>query len=56
MIFQQKVFGERCKLYRYDEKSKEWKERGIGEMKLLYHPERNSYRMLLRREQVGIQL
>lgn len=56
MIFQQKVFGERCKLYRYDEKSREWKERGIGEMKLLYHPERNSYRMLLRREQVGIQL
>ncbi|XP_047533954.1 E3 SUMO-protein ligase RanBP2 [Vanessa atalanta] len=47
-----KLFGERCKLYRYDEKSREWKERGVGEMKVLYHPEKNSYRLLLRREQV----
>ncbi|XP_050349584.1 E3 SUMO-protein ligase RanBP2-like [Nymphalis io] len=49
---EEKLFGERCKLYRYDEKSREWKERGVGEMKVLYHPEKNSYRLLLRREQV----
>ncbi|CAH0722701.1 unnamed protein product, partial [Brenthis ino] len=49
---EEKLFGERCKLYRFDEKTREWKERGVGEMKILYHPERNSYRLLLRREQV----
>ncbi|XP_075983228.1 nucleoporin 358 [Anticarsia gemmatalis] len=49
---EKKIFGERCKLYRYDEKLREWKERGIGEMKVLYHPEKNTYRFLLRREQV----
>ncbi|CAG9782912.1 unnamed protein product [Diatraea saccharalis] len=49
---EEKMFGERCKLYRYDEKSREWKERGVGEMKVLYHPERKTYRLLLRREQV----
>ncbi|XP_026324308.1 E3 SUMO-protein ligase RanBP2-like isoform X2 [Hyposmocoma kahamanoa] len=47
-----KLFGERCKLYRYDDKTREWKERGVGEMKVLYHPERKTYRFLLRREQV----
>ncbi|KAJ8734861.1 hypothetical protein PYW08_014111 [Mythimna loreyi] len=49
---EEKIYGERCKLYRYDEKSREWKERGVGEMKILYYPERNTYRLLLRREQV----
>ncbi|KAJ0181271.1 hypothetical protein K1T71_003356 [Dendrolimus kikuchii] len=49
---EEKMFGERCKLYRYDDKSREWKERGVGELKVLYHPERNTYRLLLRREQV----
>ncbi|XP_032517720.2 E3 SUMO-protein ligase RanBP2-like [Danaus plexippus] len=49
---EEKLFGERCKLYRFDEKTREWKERGVGEMKLLYHPEKKSYRLLLRREQV----
>ncbi|XP_053601362.1 E3 SUMO-protein ligase RanBP2-like [Plodia interpunctella] len=49
---EEKLFGERCKLYRYDEKTREWKERGVGEMKVLYHPGKKSYRLLLRREQV----
>ncbi|XP_059049050.1 E3 SUMO-protein ligase RanBP2 [Achroia grisella] len=49
---EEKIFGERCKLYRYDDKTREWKERGVGEMKILYHPEKKSYRLLLRREQV----
>lgn len=52
LYFQEKLFGERCKLYRYNDKSREWKERGVGEMKILYHPERKTYRLLLRREQV----
>jgi Ran GTPase-activating protein (Ran-binding protein) len=46
------VYGERCKLYRYDKDLKEWKERGVGELKLLFHPEKLTYRLLMRREQV----
>lgn len=46
------VFAHRAKLYRYDNATKEWKERGVGEMKILYHAGHGSYRLLLRREQV----
>ncbi|XP_068629144.1 E3 SUMO-protein ligase RanBP2-like [Battus philenor] len=49
---EEKLFGERCKLYRYDDKSREWKERGVGEIKVLFHPKRATYRLLLRRELV----
>lgn len=44
------VFCERSKLFRKD--GSEYKERGIGEMKVLYHPDRNTYRLLFRREKV----
>lgn len=47
-----KLFGERAKLFRYDTTNKEWKERGVGEVKVLHHPKHNSYRLLLRREQI----
>lgn len=46
------VFCERAKLYRFDANTKEWKERGVGEIKVLRHAERGTYRLLLRREQV----
>ena len=46
------MFCQRAKLYRYDPNTKEWKERGVGEMKLLHHAADNRYRLLLRREQV----
>lgn len=46
------VFCHRAKLYRYDNALKEWKERGVGEMKILHHVGHGSYRLLLRREQV----
>lgn len=49
---EQKLFGDRAKLYRFDAVNKEWKERGVGEIKLLHHSKNNSYRLLLRREQV----
>lgn len=44
------VFCERSKLFRKD--GSEYKERGIGDMKILHHPERNTYRLLFRREKV----
>lgn len=52
MIFAVTVFSQRAKLYRYDPDLKEWKERGVGEMKVLHHTGSGAYRLLLRREQV----
>ncbi|XP_033209269.1 E3 SUMO-protein ligase RanBP2 isoform X2 [Belonocnema kinseyi] len=49
---EEKAFCQRAKLYRFDADTKEWKERGVGEMKILHHAERGTYRILLRREQV----
>lgn len=31
------VFCQRAKLFRFDGKTKEWKEKGIGEFKILKH-------------------
>lgn len=49
---EEKLFGERAKLFRYDNEGKQWKERGIGELKILYLPTTGRYRILMRREQV----
>ncbi|PIO33185.1 hypothetical protein AB205_0085310, partial [Aquarana catesbeiana] len=46
------LFKERAKLYRWDRLANQWKERGVGEIKILYHQERKYYRILMRREQV----
>lgn len=47
------VFKSRCKLYRFDSKTKEWKEKGLGDMKILKRKDQNNmYRILMRREQV----
>lgn len=49
---EEKLFGERAKLFRYDNEGKQWKERGIGELKILYLSSSGRYRILMRREQV----
>ena len=45
-------FSERAKLFRFDSANKEWKERGVGEIKLLYDPSSGKSRVVMRREQV----
>ncbi|KAM8975770.1 ranBP2-like and GRIP domain-containing protein 4 [Pelodytes ibericus] len=46
------LFKERAKLYRWDRDVNQWKERGVGEIKILFHHEKKYYRVLMRREQV----
>jgi len=46
------IFINKAKLYRYDNESKEWKERGIGDIKLLKHKENGKYRILMRRDKI----
>jgi hypothetical protein len=40
----------KCKLYRYEAGSNEWKERGLGVVKLLKHKENGKIRLLMRQE------
>lgn len=46
------LFKERTKLYRWDRDLGQWKERGIGDIKILFHPVKHFYRILMRREQI----
>ncbi|KAG2487841.1 hypothetical protein HYH03_013558 [Edaphochlamys debaryana] len=40
----------KCKLYRFDNDNNEWKERGLGQVKLLQHKENKKVRLLMRQE------
>ncbi|XP_069492976.1 E3 SUMO-protein ligase RanBP2-like [Ambystoma mexicanum] len=46
------VLKERTKMYRWDRDVGQWKERGEGEIKILFHPEKKYYRILMRRDQI----
>ncbi|XP_063069341.1 E3 SUMO-protein ligase RanBP2 isoform X2 [Engraulis encrasicolus] len=46
------LFKERTKLYRWDRDLQQWKERGVGDIKILFHPLKKFYRVIMRREQV----
>lgn len=44
------IYTQRCKLYRYYAPTPEWKERGLGDVRMLKHNESNIIRVLLREE------
>ncbi len=46
------LFKERCQLYIFDPETKEWKKKGVGEIKIFIHQESSAYRVLTRRDQV----
>ncbi|KAK2905528.1 hypothetical protein Q8A67_007327 [Cirrhinus molitorella] len=49
---EEEMFCKRAKLFRFDSETKEWKERGIGSVKILKHKISGKVRLLMRREQV----
>lgn len=40
----------KTKAYRYDDETKEWKEKGVGPVKFLKHKETKKIRLLMRRD------
>ena len=46
------LFKNRAKLFRFDFNAKQWKERGVGDMKLSYNPDTSYCRVIMRRDQV----
>ena len=40
----------RAKLFKFDRESKEWKERGTGDVRLLKHKENGKTRLVMRRD------
>uniref|UniRef100_A0A8C1TGK4 RanBD1 domain-containing protein n=1 Tax=Cyprinus carpio TaxID=7962 RepID=A0A8C1TGK4_CYPCA len=46
------LFKERIKLYCWDCENELWKERGVGDIKILFHPVRKTYRVKMQQDQV----
>jgi len=44
------IFRIRCKVFRFDTKEKEWKERGVGEVRFMEHKETHKIRILMRQD------
>lgn len=47
---EEQVFKMRAKLFKFDRDSKEWKERGTGDVRLLKHKENGKTRIVMRRD------
>ena len=44
------LYRSKCKLYRYDNDSGEWKERGVGQGRILQHKANRKIRFLMRQD------
>lgn len=49
---EEELFCNRAKLFRFDAECKEWKERGVGNVKILQHKVSGKFRLVMRRDQV----
>lgn len=47
---EEQAFKMRAKLFKFDRESKEWKERGTGDVRLLRHKENQKTRLVMRRD------
>lgn len=47
---EEQTFKMRAKLFKFDRESREWKERGTGEVRLLKHKENGKTRLVMRRD------
>ncbi|KAI1197375.1 hypothetical protein F5X97DRAFT_302513 [Nemania serpens] len=47
---EEQVFSMRCKMFRFVQESREWKERGTGPLRLLKHKENGKTRLVMRRD------
>ena len=47
---EEQTFKMRAKLFRFDRDSREWKERGTGDVRLLKHKENAKTRLVMRRD------
>jgi len=47
---EEQVFKMRAKLFKFDRETREWKERGTGEVRLLQHRENQKTRLVMRRD------
>src|SRR5271155_3440056 len=47
---EEQAFKMRAKLFKFDRESKEWKERGTGDVRLLKHKENGKTRLVMRRD------
>ncbi|KAI1828407.1 hypothetical protein F4861DRAFT_489969 [Xylaria intraflava] len=47
---EEQVFNMRCKMFRFVQESREWKERGTGPLRLLKHKENGKTRLVMRRD------
>lgn len=47
---EEQTFKMRAKLFKFDRESREWKERGTGDVRLLKHRENEKTRLVMRRD------
>jgi Ran-binding protein 1 len=47
---EEQVFKMRAKLFKFDRDTREWKERGTGDVRLLKHQENQKTRLVMRRD------